>query len=71
MSKLGRVNFRKDKSQVTTFNKLSVNIPLLHPLKTSENCRFSNVFMEYGTRIMVENGVNNTGNRSKTSNNKK
>ena len=47
------------------FNPFSTNVPLLyplktsenHPVKTSENLRFSNVFRGYRSRILVENGL--------------
>ena len=38
-----------------TLNPFSTNVLLLHPLKTSENLRFSDVFMGYRSGILVEN----------------
>ena len=37
----------------------STNVPLLHPLKTSEILRFSSVFRGYESEIFVENESNN------------
>ena len=38
-------------------NPFSTNVPLLYPLKTSENRRFSNVFRGYRSGTLVENGL--------------
>ena len=38
-------------------NPFSTNVPLLYPLKTSENLRFSDVFRGYRSRALVENGL--------------
>ena len=46
------------KSELGWFNPFSTNIPLLYPLKTSETLRFSDVFMGYKNRTLVENGLN-------------
>ena len=35
----------------------STNVPLLYPLKASENLRFSDVFRAYRRRTLVENGL--------------
>ena len=43
---------------VLNINPLSTNAPLLYPLKTSENWRFSNVSKGYRSRTLVENGFN-------------
>ena len=59
-SKLRNANFRKNMNQVTKFNIFSTNVPLLYPLKTSENRKFYNVFKECRIGILVENGLNNT-----------
>ena len=40
------------------FNPFSTNVPLLYPLKTSENIRFSDVFRGYRSGTLVENGLN-------------
>ena len=37
-------------------NPFSTNVPLLYPLKTSENFRFSDVFRGYRSGTLVENG---------------
>ena len=39
-------------------NPFSINVPLLYPLKTSENLRFSDVFRGYRSRTLFENGLN-------------
>ena len=39
------------------FNPFSANVPLLHPLKTSENLWFSDVFRGCRSRTSVENGL--------------
>ena len=39
-------------------NPFSTNVPLLYPLKTSENLWFSDVFRGYGSGTLVENGLN-------------
>ena len=41
--------------QFSVLNPSSTRVPLLYPLKTSENVRFSDVFMEYGSGTLVEN----------------
>ena len=38
-------------------NPFSTNVPLLYPLKTSENLRFSDVFRGYRIETLVENGL--------------
>ena len=38
-------------------NPCSTNVPLLYPLKTSENRRFSYVFRGYRSGMLVENGL--------------
>ena len=38
-------------------NPFSTNIPLLYPLKRSENLRFSDVFRGYRSGTFVENGL--------------
>ena len=42
------------------FNPFSTNAPLLYPLKTSKNHRFSEVFRGYRSGTLVENGLINT-----------
>ena len=39
------------------FNPFSTNVPLLYPLKVSENHRFSDAFRGYRTGTLVENGL--------------
>ena len=39
------------------FNAFSTNVPLLKPLKTSENWKFPDVFREYRSGTFVENGL--------------
>ena len=41
--------------QEILFNPFSTNVPLLYPLKTSENLRFSDVFRGYRSGTLVEN----------------
>ena len=43
---------------VPLINPFSTNVPLLYPLKTSENRRFS-VFSGYRRETLVENGLKN------------
>ena len=43
---------------VENIKPFSSNVPLLHPLKTSENLRFSDVFRGYKIGTLVENGLN-------------
>ena len=47
------INIRK---KLYPFNPFSTNAPLLYPLKTSENRRFSDVFGGYRKETLVENG---------------
>ena len=42
--------------QYFLINPFSTNVPLPYPLKTSENLRFSEVFREYRSETLVENG---------------
>ena len=42
----------------TFFNPFSTNVPLLYPLKTSENRRFSDAFRGYRSETSIENGLN-------------
>ena len=39
------------------FNAFSTNVPLLKPLKTSENWKLPDVFREYRSGTFVENGL--------------
>ena len=39
------------------FNPFSSNVPLLNPLKTSENWRFSDIFRGFRSGTLVENGL--------------
>ena len=38
-------------------NPFSADVPLLNPLKTSENRRFSDVYRGYWSGTLVENGL--------------
>ena len=40
-----------------SFNPFSTNVPLLHPLNTSEDLGFSDVFRRYRSGTPVENGL--------------
>ena len=42
----------------SNINPLSTKVPLLYPLKTSENRRFLDVFRGYRSGTLVENGLN-------------
>ena len=39
-------------------SRFSTNVPLLYPLKTSENQRFSDVFRGYRSGTLIENELN-------------
>ena len=39
------------------FNAFLVNVPILHPLKTPENLRFSGVFRGYEMGTLARNGL--------------
>ena len=39
------------------FNSFSTNVPLLYPLKISENRRFSDAFRGYRKGTLVKNGL--------------
>ena len=39
------------------FNPFSTNVPLLYPLKASENLWFSDAFRGYRSGTLVENGL--------------
>ena len=45
--------------EIHNLNLFSTNVPLLYPLKTSENWRFSGVFKGYWSRILVKNRLIN------------
>ena len=54
----------KETSAVSKFlhvslNPFSINVPLLYPLKTLENLRFSDVFRGYRSGRLVGNGLKN------------
>ena len=38
-------------------NPFPTNVPILYALKTSENCRFSDVFRGYRSGTLVKNGL--------------
>ena len=44
-------------TQYQNFNPFSSNVPLLYPLKTSENLRFSDIFRGYRIGTLLENGL--------------
>ena len=46
-------------SNIKRINPFSTNVPLLYPLKTTENLRFSDVFRGYRSGTLVENGLTN------------
>ena len=50
-------NPKKYPSTLQTFNPFSTNVPLLYPLKTSKNRRFSDVFRGYRSGTLVENDL--------------
>ena len=39
------------------FNPLSTNVPIPYPLKTLANLQFSDVFREYRSGTLFENGL--------------
>ena len=52
-----RTQTTKSKLFVKIVNPFSTNIPLLYPLKTSENVQFSDVLRGYRSGTLVENGL--------------
>ena len=44
-------------SQFALFNPFLANVPILHPLKTPENQRFSGVFRGCSMGILARNGL--------------
>ena len=50
---------------LSNFDPFSTNVPLLYPLKTSENVQFFYVFRGYRAETMVETGLSITVNRTK------
>ena len=42
---------------INVINPFLTNVPLLYPLKTSENSRFSAIFRGYRSGTLVENGL--------------
>ena len=57
-NELKSLNHFKDFSRLILLNPFSTNVPLIHPLKISENFRFSDVFRGYRNGTLVENGLN-------------
>ena len=45
----------KFQSRISFVNPFSTSVPLLYPLKTSENLRFSDVFRGYRSGTLVKN----------------
>ena len=39
------------------FNPFSTNVQLLYPLKISEDLRFSDIFREFRSGVLAENGL--------------
>ena len=46
------------RKQLMVFNPFSTNVPLLYPLKTSENWKFSDIFRRYRSGTLFENELN-------------
>ena len=44
-------------NSVNKFDLLLTNAPLLHPLKTSKNVRFSDFFIGYRSETLDQNGL--------------
>ena len=57
VSNAGRQNGRKEEVLTSSDYPLSSNVPLLYPVKTSENRRFSDFFSGYRSRTLIENGL--------------
>ena len=57
LQNLTLVKFLIATSSLKKFDLFSTNAPVLHPLKTSESFRFSDVFSGYGSGTFVENGL--------------
>ena len=51
------VSVSSSKSTIQLFNPFSTNVPLLYPLKTTENLLFSHVFRGYRSGTLIENGL--------------
>ena len=49
-------NFSSSSSDKSLLNPFSANVPLLYPLKTSENLRFSDVFRGYRVEYWLKIG---------------
>ena len=54
---LGMRDLLQQFKSLHVFNPFSTNVPLLYPLKTSENRRFFDVFWGYRNGSLVENGL--------------
>ena len=54
----GGFNLRKFRSNSREFNPFLTNVPILYPLKTPENQRFSGVFRGYKMETLARNGSN-------------
>ena len=48
----------KTQTGTSQLNTFSTNVPLLYPLKTSENLWFSDAFRRYRSGTLVENALN-------------
>ena len=53
------IDARQAPNYTFVFNPLKANIPFLHPLKTSGNLRFFDVFRRYRNETFVRNGFKN------------
>ena len=52
-------NNSQSESTIDTLNPFLVNVLFLHPLKTSENLWFSNIFRGYRNGTLLWNGLKN------------
>ena len=52
---MAKINLKKTSRDF--LDPFSTNVPLLYPLKTSVNQRFSGVFRSYRSGTLVENGL--------------
>ena len=61
MDSFGSTIFATNKQSIKLskwlINPFSINVPLLYPLKTSENPRVSDIFRGYTRGALVENGL--------------
>ena len=61
MDSFGSTIFATNKQSIKLskwlINPFSINVPLLYPVKTSENPRVFDVFKGYATGTLLENGL--------------